>query len=56
VRRLAHCSYKALASTFVQSSTTSVRMVQEIAWKIKAEMRKISVIVYEAIQLGKCLP
>jgi len=41
VKRLAYYSYKSLASSLVNCSSTSTNMVSEVVKKIKAEMKGI---------------
>lgn len=50
-KRLAHRSYKSLASSLMKSSSTSTDMVSEVAKKIKAEMKGISSQRHDSILL-----
>ena len=51
VKRLARRSYKSLVSSMVKCSSTSTRVVSEVAQKIKAEMKDISSEHHDSILL-----
>lgn len=51
VKRLARHSYKSLVSSMVKCSTTSTKVLSEVAQKIKAEMKDISSQHHDSILL-----